>query len=73
VDPYGWDSPGPDPWAQHPQGAQSAWLWLPGQAPAIFKEVRLEPNPQPADRASVAITALRLAGWQDALSPNNEF
>jgi murein DD-endopeptidase MepM/ murein hydrolase activator NlpD len=35
VDPYGWEAPGPDPWALHPQGASSFWLWLPGEAPPL--------------------------------------
>jgi len=73
IDPYGWESASPDPWAQHPQGATSVWLWQVGQAPEIFEEVRLAPNPAPTDRAAVAITGLRIMGWQDALRPNNEF
>jgi murein DD-endopeptidase MepM/ murein hydrolase activator NlpD len=27
VDPYGWCGAGPDPWAAHPAGAPSVWLW----------------------------------------------
>jgi len=72
-DPFGWDSPEADPWALHPEGAPSAWLWKAGQAPEIFKETRLAANPGSGDAASVAITALRIMGWQDALRPNNEF
>ena len=33
IDPFGWQGVGPDPWAQHPEGAESLWLWQPGQAP----------------------------------------
>jgi murein DD-endopeptidase MepM/ murein hydrolase activator NlpD len=33
VDPYGWDGWGRDPWAQHPSGSGSIWLWRPGEAP----------------------------------------
>jgi murein DD-endopeptidase MepM/ murein hydrolase activator NlpD len=33
VDPFGWAGSGPDPWAQHPAGAPSVWLWKSGQAP----------------------------------------
>lgn len=33
VDPFGWEGPFADPWAQHPQGAPSLWLWKPGAAP----------------------------------------
>lgn len=34
VDPFGWQGEGPDPWAQHPDGARSVWLWKRGQAPS---------------------------------------
>lgn len=33
IDPYGWQGPGADPWAQHPDGAVSLWLWKEGEAP----------------------------------------
>jgi murein DD-endopeptidase MepM/ murein hydrolase activator NlpD len=33
IDPYGWDGRGPDPWAEHAQGARSVWLWRRGEAP----------------------------------------
>ncbi|MFN3286353.1 MAG: M23 family metallopeptidase [bacterium] len=33
VDPFGWEGSSADPWAQHPQGAVSLWLWKPGSAP----------------------------------------
>jgi murein DD-endopeptidase MepM/ murein hydrolase activator NlpD len=35
IDPYGWEGPGVDPWSVHSEGADSPWLWLPGQAPLI--------------------------------------
>jgi hypothetical protein len=35
VDPYGWEGLGTDPWAANPDGAASAWLWYPGQAPSL--------------------------------------
>jgi murein DD-endopeptidase MepM/ murein hydrolase activator NlpD len=35
VDPYGWKPTEPDPWAEHPDGVQSVWLWLPGEAPML--------------------------------------
>ena len=35
VDPYGWSGDGPDPWAEHADGAQSPRLWLPDHAPAL--------------------------------------
>jgi murein DD-endopeptidase MepM/ murein hydrolase activator NlpD len=37
VDPYGWQGRGADPWAQHPQGASSVWLWRPGEAPSLVR------------------------------------
>ena len=27
IDPYGWCGAEPDPWAQHPAGVKSIWLW----------------------------------------------
>lgn len=33
IDPFGWEGPGEDPWAQHPDGAESLWLWKRGEAP----------------------------------------
>ena len=37
VDPYGWEGPGPDPWALDPRGAESIWLWQDGQAPSLVR------------------------------------
>ena len=73
IDPYGWEGSGPDPWHQHPEGAQSIWLWKEGQAPLVFRETHLSPNPNPGDGAPVTITTIRLMGWKDDVNPNNEF
>lgn len=35
VDPYGWDGPADDPWANDADGAPSLFLWKPGQEPAL--------------------------------------
>ncbi len=35
VDPYGWDGPEQDPWADHPRGMASAYLWKDGEAPTL--------------------------------------
>lgn len=35
VDPYGWDGPQPDPWAEDERGAPSLYLWKPGEAPTL--------------------------------------
>jgi murein DD-endopeptidase MepM/ murein hydrolase activator NlpD len=35
VDPYGWDGPGPDPWASHERGSPSEYLWIAGEAPTL--------------------------------------
>ncbi len=35
VDPYGWDGPGKDPWAEHERGAESRYLWKDGEAPTL--------------------------------------
>jgi murein DD-endopeptidase MepM/ murein hydrolase activator NlpD len=36
TDPYGWWPSRPDPWANHPSGAPSVWLWKAGEAPALL-------------------------------------
>jgi murein DD-endopeptidase MepM/ murein hydrolase activator NlpD len=36
IDPYGWHSQAPDPWATDPRGAKSIWLWKPSAAPRVF-------------------------------------
>ncbi len=33
VDPFGWEGESDDPWAVHPMGAESIWLWRPGAEP----------------------------------------
>lgn len=35
VDPYGWDGPGPDPWAEAAAGAPSQYLWFAHEAPTL--------------------------------------
>jgi murein DD-endopeptidase MepM/ murein hydrolase activator NlpD len=35
TDPYGWWPESPDPWATHPAGGASAWLWKDGHAPLL--------------------------------------
>jgi murein DD-endopeptidase MepM/ murein hydrolase activator NlpD len=35
IDPYGWHSPLRDPWSQDTRGAESVWLWRPGEAPRL--------------------------------------
>lgn len=37
IDPYGWHSADPDPWAADSRGAASLWLWKPGAAPALYR------------------------------------
>ena len=78
IDPYGWDSTQVDPWAQHAQGAQSFYLWQPGQAPALrYRPIVLAPNcgaaPLTCGNAAVPITQVSHAGVRDDLNPNNEF
>jgi hypothetical protein len=77
IDPYGWDSTQADPWAQHPQGAQSFYLWLPGQAPALhYRPATLAPNcgvPATCGSEPVTITGVTYVGVRDDLNPNNEF
>jgi murein DD-endopeptidase MepM/ murein hydrolase activator NlpD len=35
LDPYGWRGSQPDPWAEHPQGTTSFFLWKAGQMPDL--------------------------------------
>jgi murein DD-endopeptidase MepM/ murein hydrolase activator NlpD len=72
IDPYGWEGPGPDPWAQHPRGAPSLWLWQEGQAPAVACQDR-EQAANTLGSAPVAITLVRWLAARDDLNPNNEF
>jgi murein DD-endopeptidase MepM/ murein hydrolase activator NlpD len=37
IDPYGWHSAKPDPWAVDKRGTVSPWLWRPGEAPRLFR------------------------------------
>ena len=37
IDPYGWEAEGEDPWAEHPDGASSRWLWKEGAAPRLIE------------------------------------
>jgi len=76
IDPYGWDSAQTDPWAQHAQGAQSFYLWLPGQAPALRPSAVLAANcgtPPTCGSEPVAIMRVTYMGVRDDLNPNNEF
>jgi murein DD-endopeptidase MepM/ murein hydrolase activator NlpD len=71
IDPYGWEAPGPDPWAEHPRGAPSLWLWQDGQAPAVaWRDREQAPN---TGTAPVEITFVRWLAARDDLNPNNEF
>lgn len=70
IDPYGWEGPGSDPWANDPRGTSSVWLWQDGQAPALYQDRQQSPN-TPAGNAQVAPTFIRwLAISQD---PNSQF
>ncbi|MGI8554481.1 MAG: M23 family metallopeptidase [Dehalococcoidia bacterium] len=72
IDPYGWEGSFPDPWASHPQGAASIWLWKSGQAPPLNRETDLAPGFSGTD-GGVALTAVRWLGVRDDQNPNNEF
>lgn len=72
VDPYGWEGSGSDPWARHPEGTQSIWLWK-DPPPALRRQHRVRPNIDPGAKAPVAITAVQWMGWRDDQHPNNEW
>ena len=40
VDPYGWDGPRADPWAEAEKGTQSFYLWKDGEAPLLGGRVK---------------------------------
>lgn len=71
IDSYGWDGPGPDPWTLDPEGADSIYLWKPGEAPTLFRSVEV-PLPD-ALAAFVRITWVRFQGVRDVENPNNEY
>ncbi|MGI8509887.1 MAG: peptidoglycan DD-metalloendopeptidase family protein [Gemmatimonadaceae bacterium] len=78
VDPYGWTGASTDPWVANPRGATSLNLWLPGKAPQMF--IGLDPLSVPFNgpqagptKKPVGLSALRWAGVQDEINPNNEY
>ena len=73
VDPYGWRGEDPDPWAEHPLGVASTWMWAEGQEPPLYREVHREANATEGEEFPVAITTLRWMGLDDRAKPGNEF
>jgi murein DD-endopeptidase MepM/ murein hydrolase activator NlpD len=65
VDPAGWCQPGPDPWASHPAGAASRWLWR-DQIDACA----LPSNALIADDSDPATTLVQGEGWNLSASGN---
>ncbi len=70
IDPYGWEGAGDDPWAVHPRGAGSIWLWR--DALSLYKEYHQAAN-TPSGNAAAAVTGVRWMGYRDDVNPNNEF
>jgi hypothetical protein len=69
TDPYGWSGSGPDPYLLSPRGVNSEWLWLPGEAPPIYRENLRPLGMDPV----VTLTRWRWMTDADASDPNNEF
>lgn len=69
VDPFGWAGAHPDPWASHPRGAPSVWLW---QEPPPVWFAAQRPVDASEHHHPVFIASARYRGWSDADSPNNE-
>ena len=73
VDPFGWSGSDSDPWTLDALGLPSTYLWKPNQAPEMYRQLSLSPNPNTGDRAPVAITTVRSMSFNDDQNPNNEF
>lgn len=69
IDPYGWEASDPDP-RYVEKGHRSAWLWLPGEAPMVYKSLALNRD---AEGKGLVITRMVGMGWQDDRFPNNEW
>lgn len=71
MDPYGWQSTAPDPWAQARVGTASTALWSPANAPPIYREYRSSGSL--GTTAPVVIARVHYMGVDDDHNPNNEF
>lgn len=68
VDPYGWDAPVPDP--RVTEGKPSYWLWLPDQAPRLY---RLHRGTKATTYSEpVLLTYFVGVAWNDDRHPNSE-
>ena len=66
LDPYGWAGAGEEP-LEGRRG--SRWLWLPGEAPLLFRNIGVRrPPAQP-----VWIQVVRAVAWKDSTEPNQEW
>ena len=68
-DPYGWAGPGAEPIDESLDRVDSYHLWLPGEAPALYRE---KYRTILQSSAALTITAFRFAGVDDDANPNNE-
>lgn len=69
TDPYGWAGAGLEPITEDLIRTNSHYLWLPGEAPPLYREkykTILQSD------APLTITAFRFAGVDDDANPNNE-
>lgn len=73
IDPYGWYGENVDPWANHPEGLSSPYIWKDGEAPQRYYEFSQAPNPCEECASAIAITKVRWMGVKDDKTPNNEF
>ncbi len=65
VDPAGWCQPWPDPWAAHPAGAPSRWLWLDQADPCALNQQALI-----VDDGDPTAVLLQGAAWQPSRQGN---
>jgi hypothetical protein len=73
LDPVGWEGEGEDPWLVDSRGGEeSRWLWAPGRAPRLYRELELSAAEVASLNAPVVVRYIRWMGWRDAINPNNE-
>jgi hypothetical protein len=71
MDPYGWSSAAPDPWASDTAGIGSVAIWTDARAPKLYGERRLVGFFNAG--FTVGFPTIRFWGVRDSTNANNEF